>query len=179
MPAVKKSVTREVAIMVDGNGDLLTIGALARASGATPRAIRFYEGLGLVTSCRRSRAGYRLFEQRELDRLNVVAGLRKSGFSIKDIVRLFSIPDKSLTAKAAAGKLNGSLSGKAREVQATAEALKHLASDLERTADVLVACLDCDKAFDELDCGNCEPIRGIGAENIPTAFRAIWPMNGR
>jgi DNA-binding transcriptional MerR regulator len=165
--------------MADGHGDLLTIGALSQASGATPRAIRFYEGLGLVSASQRSSGGYRLFRPEELDRLNLVTGLRKSGFSIKEIVRLFGIASGSRTAAAAARSIKETLGDDVADVVELAEEMRLLAADLNRTADVLTRCLGCDKGFDELNCGECEPIKEIGVDRLPTAMRALWPLNGR
>ena len=163
--------------MEGGNGGLFTIGELSRANGATPRAIRFYEGMGLVSSCKRSGGGYRLFEHRELDRLNLVTGLRRSGFPIKDIVKLFSIVGRSSTAAEAAGSINGMLVEGAAEVREMAELLRLLAADLLRTAEILTRCLDCDRSFNELDCGDCQPFSDLNELGYPTAMKALWPLN--
>lgn len=166
-------------MMADGHGDLLTIGALSQATGATPRAIRFYEGLGLVSASQRSSGGYRLFKPDELHRLNLITGLRKSGFPVKEIVRLFGIAPKSPTAAAAAKAIREALVDEVAEVSELAQQIRLLASDLNRTADVLTRCLGCDKSFDDLNCGECEPLSEIGMDRLPTAMRALWPLNGR
>jgi DNA-binding transcriptional MerR regulator len=165
--------------MADGHGDLLTIGALSQATGATPRAIRFYEGLGLVSASQRSSGGYRLFRPDELHRLNLITGLRKSGFPVKEIVRLFGIAPKSPTAAAAARAIRETLVDEVAEVSELAQQIRLLASDLNRTADVLTRCFGCDKSFDDLNCGECEPLSEIGVDRLPTAMRALWPLNGR
>lgn len=162
-------------MMADGNGDLLTIGALARASGATPRAIRFYEGLGLISSCRRSRGGYRLFEKGELDRLNLVVGLRKSSLPVKTITNLFSITKKSRTAAEAAKSLNELFREQSAEMAKTAQALKLLGTDMALSADILTGCYACDEGFDELSCGDCEYFAGIPRQGFPTTLKALWP----
>lgn len=163
--------------MVPASNDLLTIGAMSKASGATPRAIRFYEGLGLISSCQRSPGGYRLFRKRELARLNLVAGLRKSGFSIKEIVGLFSAASKSRTAAAAAKTVNEALRDGAAEIKKASESLKFLAADLTRSAEVLARCTNCDKNFADLSCKDCEVFRELKDESYPMAVRALWPMN--
>jgi MerR family copper efflux transcriptional regulator len=162
--------------MASGNGDLLTIGAMSRASGATPRAIRFYEGLGLVNSCQRSRGGYRLFRKGELNRLELVTGLRKSGLSIKEIVKLFTAAEQNPTAAAAAREIKRMLNHRAAEVAETAEALRRLGTDLIRTSEILTGCLGCDAGFDELNCGECELFGHIPKDEVPTSLRALWPM---
>jgi DNA-binding transcriptional MerR regulator len=163
--------------MAAGSSDFLTIGAMSRASGATPRAIRFYEGLGLVSSCKRSPGGYRLFQQKELARLNLVTGLRKSGFSIKEIVRLFSVTQKSRTAAAAARTMNETLLENAGEIRKAAEALRLLAADMARSADVLSRCLKCERSFEELNCGECEAFKDFSNNSYPMTIKALWPLN--
>ena len=162
--------------MSGGNGDLLTIGAMSRASGATPRAIRFYEGLGLVNSCQRSRGGYRLFRKGELSRLELVTGLRKSGLSIKEIIKLFGAIEDNDTAATAARAIKKMLNHRAAEVASTAETLRRLGADLIRTSEILTGCLDCDSGFDELNCGECELLGHIPEETVPNSLRALWPM---
>lgn len=166
-------------MMADGHGDLLTIGALSQATGATPRAIRFYEGMGLVSASQRSSGGYRLFRPDELHKLNLITGLRRSGFPVKEIVRLFGIAPSSSTAAAAAKAIRETLANEVEEVGQLAQQIRLLAADLNRTADVLTRCLGCDKSFGELNCGECEPLREIGVDRLPTAMRALWPLNGR
>ena len=46
-------------------GDLYTIGELARRSGMSVRTIRFYSDTGLVPTAGRSEAGYRLYDDDE------------------------------------------------------------------------------------------------------------------
>lgn len=162
--------------MAGGNGDLLTIGAMSRSSGATPRAIRFYEGLGLISSYQRSRSGYRLFRKDELNRLELVTGLRKSGLSIKEIVRIFSAVEESDTAAAAARSIRKMLNHRAVEVAATAETLRRLGADLIRTSEILTGCLGCEAGFEELNCGKCELFGHIPADEVPSSLRALWPI---
>lgn len=161
--------------MTGANGDLLTIGAMSNASGATPRAIRFYEGLGLVNSCQRSRGGYRLFRKGELRRLELVTGLRKSGLSIKEIVKLFTVVDKNSTAAAAAGEIRRILNRRAEEVAEKANTLRRLSDDMIRTSEILTGCLGCDSGFDELNCGECELFAHIPEGEAPNSLLALWP----
>jgi DNA-binding transcriptional MerR regulator len=61
----------------------------AELVGLTPRSIRYYEEMGLVSPSARSRGAYRLFDRLDLDRLRFIKGLRDdAGFSIAEIRRL-------------------------------------------------------------------------------------------
>lgn len=54
------------------------------------RALRYYEQMGLITSCRSEGYAYRLYNEQELRKLEQILILRKLNISIKDIQRIFS-----------------------------------------------------------------------------------------
>ena len=67
----------------------LRIHQVAELIGLTPRSIRYYEEMGLLSPSARSRGSYRLFDQLDIDRLRFIKGLRDdAGFSIAEIGRL-------------------------------------------------------------------------------------------
>ena len=67
----------------------LRIQDAAELVGLTPRSIRYYEEMGLLSPSARSQGAYRLFDQLDLDRLRFIKGLRDdAGFSIAEIGRL-------------------------------------------------------------------------------------------
>lgn len=72
---------------------LMTIGQLARKSELTPRAIRYYERLGLIEPPMRTDANYRLFDSESAERLRFIAKCRSLGFSIAEISDLLRIMD--------------------------------------------------------------------------------------
>jgi DNA-binding transcriptional MerR regulator len=65
------------------------IGEVARATGLTPRALRFYEARGLVTPLRTA-AGRRVYGPNELARLNAAVALKRAGFSLKKVGELLA-----------------------------------------------------------------------------------------
>ncbi len=68
---------------------LLRIQEVANQSGLTPRAIRYYEEVGLLAPAARSEGAYRLYDSEDLERLRVIRGLREdAGLSIAEIRRL-------------------------------------------------------------------------------------------
>jgi len=156
----------------------LTVGELSKATGATPRAIRLYESLGLISLAKRTSNGYRLFQRGELHKLETILAFRKAGISLKEILRLFSIPAESPTASAAAKSLSRDLARRAEQIAQTARALSALSLDLERACKLLAGCFDCNEPFDELSCGECENfVQGAGA-GLPVSLKAIWPLRG-
>jgi DNA-binding transcriptional MerR regulator len=63
--------------------EFLTIGEMARESGATPRALRFYEGKGLISPQRRGAA--RFYGRIERERLALVLKAKRLGFTLGEI----------------------------------------------------------------------------------------------
>jgi DNA-binding transcriptional MerR regulator len=62
------------------------VGALV---GLTPRSIRYYEEMGLLSPSARSQGAYRLFDALDVERLRFIKGLRDdAGFSIAEIRHL-------------------------------------------------------------------------------------------
>lgn len=70
---------------------LLTIRDAAERLQATPRTLRYYEELGLVTPTR-SDGRYRLYSEADLERFARILRLRAIGFSLQSIVELLKRP---------------------------------------------------------------------------------------
>jgi DNA-binding transcriptional MerR regulator len=66
--------------------DRLTIAEMARESGATPRALRFYEAKGLLSPQRNGPA--RLYGRAERERLAQVLRAKRLGFTLAEIRRM-------------------------------------------------------------------------------------------
>jgi MerR family transcriptional regulator, repressor of the yfmOP operon len=68
---------------------LLRIQEAAAETGLTPRSIRYYEELGLLSPAARSDGAYRLYDADDLERLRFIRGLRDdAGFSLAEIGEL-------------------------------------------------------------------------------------------
>ena len=64
---------------------LLRIGDLARKTGKTVRAIHLYEELGLLQPATRSSGGFRLYEDRAVERVRWIDLLHGMGFSLQEM----------------------------------------------------------------------------------------------
>jgi PPM family protein phosphatase len=66
--------------------DLLTIGAFSRASRLSPKALRLYDSLGLLTPAHVDEvSGYRFYRPDQLERARLVAWLRRIGMPLARI----------------------------------------------------------------------------------------------
>jgi DNA-binding transcriptional MerR regulator len=87
--------------MNDPLGPLCSIGELARRTGLTVKAIRFYSDRGIVPPAGRSPAGYRLYGADARARLDLVRTLRELGVGLADIRKVVA-RELSLSEVAAA-----------------------------------------------------------------------------
>jgi len=70
----------------------LTITQLCRQSGATPRALRYYEQKGLLSPRRINQV--RVYSHREKVRLQLILQGRRAGFTLREVRELFETYDK-------------------------------------------------------------------------------------
>ncbi|MYM34250.1 MerR family transcriptional regulator [Duganella sp. FT50W] len=63
----------------------MKIGELARKSGIAASAIRFYEEQGLLAPISRTPSGYRQYASNAPDRLKLIQGAKRLGFSLEVI----------------------------------------------------------------------------------------------
>lgn len=108
----------------------MNIGEAAAASGVSAKMIRHYEETGLVPPARRTEAGYRIYDQRDVETLRFVRRARDLGFPLDRIGALLDLwRDRgraSAEVKALALAHVAELERKAAELEAMARTLRHL-----------------------------------------------------
>lgn len=105
---------------------MLDIAEVARRSGVTASALRFYEEKGLIASA--GRHGLRrMFDARVLDQLALIALGRVAGFSLDEIAAMFA-PDGQPDIDRA------QLSAKADQIDATVRRLQAMSDGLRHAA---------------------------------------------
>ena len=75
----------------------MNISDVAKITGLTSKAIRFYEEKGLVTPPMRSENGYRTYTQQHLNELTLLRQARQVGFNLEEsgeLVNLFNDPQR-------------------------------------------------------------------------------------
>lgn len=75
-----------------GEGKKITISELAEEFGITPRAIRYYEELGLLCPHRKSPTSQRLYDEKDRVRLKLILRGKRFGFSLaetREILELY------------------------------------------------------------------------------------------
>ena len=69
----------------------MNIGATAKKAEISAKMIRYYESIGLLPQSRRSEAGYRLYNDKDLHLLRFIKRARGLGFSMPHIKELLSL----------------------------------------------------------------------------------------
>lgn len=113
--------------------DILAIGDLARRTGLSVSAIRFYETKGLISPTRND-GGQRRFFRSDIRRLSFVLIAQQLGLTIAEIQDVFSaLPDgRTPTAR-----------DWSRISRAVKKTLDHKIAALERMRDTLDGCIGC------------------------------------
>ncbi len=71
--------------------DGLRIGELAARFGLNPKTIRYYEEIGLLPRADRSDSGYRLYDERDAERLGFIRRAKTLGLSLDEIRDILSV----------------------------------------------------------------------------------------
>lgn len=128
----------------------MNISDVAKKTGLTSKAIRFYEEKGLVTPPLRSENGYRTYTQQHLDELTLLRQARLVGFNLEEcgeLVNLFNDPDRH------------SADVKARTLHKVEEIEKHIAR-LQEMRDQLLSLATACPGDDSADCPIIENLSG-------------------
>lgn len=73
---------------------MLTVAGLARRSGATPSAVRYYTRLGLLRPDRDPNNGYQLFQPRDVNLLGFIWQAKQLGYTLKEIRSIIQDADE-------------------------------------------------------------------------------------
>lgn len=77
----------------DRDGEGYGVGRVARLAGVTVRTLHHYDRIGLVRPSARTPAGYRVYDEADLERLRQVLVYRRLGFGLDEIASLVDDPD--------------------------------------------------------------------------------------
>jgi len=70
-----------------------TVNKLAKLAGVSPRTLRYYDELGLLSPARISPNGYRIYGQKEIDRLQQILFYRELGVPLEEIRNILASKD--------------------------------------------------------------------------------------
>lgn len=67
------------------------IGELAAELGLNPKTLRYYEQIGLLPAPPRTPAGYRLYGERDLQRLRFIGQAKALGLTLREIAEILTV----------------------------------------------------------------------------------------
>lgn len=110
------------------NSASLNITELARQTGISSSAIRYYEQEGLIQPVARTDAGYRLYESETIGRLRFILRAKALGLSLREIRQLVQQPADSTADMA---RLRHAIAHKLADTKRRITELEVLREDLE------------------------------------------------
>lgn len=72
----------------------LNVSDIARRSGVSPDAVRYYEKEGLLPPAPRSPSGYRQYDSTTAERIRFIKGAQEMGLKLAEISELLEIQDR-------------------------------------------------------------------------------------
>lgn len=112
------------------------IGEVARQTGVSVRAVRFYEREGLLGAPARTEKGYRLYSDEEVRQLQFIKKAQLLGFSLKEIQKILALYRQKRVpcshVEMALHKKLQTIQQKVRELKAMEVSLRRLAATWKR-----------------------------------------------
>ena len=75
---------------------VMQVGEVSQKLGINTQTLYFYERIGLIPPPRRSSSGYRLFDERDIERLNFISQTKALGLTLDEIKEILMFQDGQL-----------------------------------------------------------------------------------
>ncbi len=131
----------------------MQIGRVAQSTGLSVDTIRFYEKQSLIPPAQRTDAGYRVYDESTVDRLQLIGRAQSLGFSLQEIRELLLIEDGEPDG---CSHVRDLIADKVRQVKER----KSPGSDELR------------RGWQRLKSNAAQPSRGLAVPNVP--FSRSW-----
>ncbi|MFT4976907.1 MAG: MerR family copper efflux transcriptional regulator [Myxococcota bacterium] len=151
---------------------LLRVGELAKHTGKTGRALRYYEEMDLLKPTQRSKGGFRLYHTDAVTRIHWIDRLQELGFSLHEIRAFLDSFRGEEHGPAAMDQLRAFYEEKHAETLAALARLESLKVELEDSIAYLYSCQTCSPSTPRTACHTCsEP--HASADDVPPLVAAV------
>jgi DNA-binding transcriptional MerR regulator len=133
---------------------LKKIGEAAEQLGTTPRALRFYEEEGLITS-RRTAGGTRLYSLEDIARFRAILDLAQAGIPIALIKDLATTREKCSTGRQASHDVRAVLAKLEARIREQIRAMSNLETEISEAAKTIEGCFQCTNPPTRKGCPEC------------------------
>ncbi len=110
----------------------MTVSRAARRAGLTPKAVRLYESKGLLDPAPRTDAGYRLYQDEDVEVLRFVRQARALGLNLAEIGEIIDLQRRGAQP---CGRVLGLVETRLKEVDRALRDLRALRRTLHRARD--------------------------------------------
>jgi DNA-binding transcriptional MerR regulator len=108
---------------------LVKIGELSKSSGLSIKTIRYYEDLDLIQAVKRTKGGFRLFEEKTtLMRLQFIKQAQRLGMSLEEIRQILEVRDRG---ELPCQDVKQKLEDKVAQINDQIQALEHLKNQIQ------------------------------------------------
>jgi DNA-binding transcriptional MerR regulator len=151
----------------------MQIGEIARRAGMSVRAVRYYEELGLIQPDNRSSGGFRLYNEKSLKRLRVIAFLKGLGLSLAGIREILLAKKSSGGSPEAVRTLFRIYGERLALIEAKLKALSEMRDEIAQVVTILRSCQSCghDVLLDAESCADCANL--VSRESVPETFEVM------
>lgn len=144
---------------------LLKVGELAKRTGKTVRAIRYYEELGLIETVQRTKGRFRLFDEAAVGRVQLIDKFHELGFSLEEIADIVKAYRASGCGDEAAQKLGPVLEKSLEHLRRKIAVLEGFKREIEASLNFVYDCAQCRQKPAANTCFACQ--RGSHSGKIP------------
>ena len=106
---------------------MLTVSQVARAAGVSARAVRLYEARGMLPTAARTPAGYRVFDEADVDTVRFIRRSRALGLSLAGAAEILAVRRAGTVPCQRTGEL---LDQRIAEIEHTLRELRELRTTL-------------------------------------------------
>jgi MerR family Zn(II)-responsive transcriptional regulator of zntA len=148
--------------MVSGNGTdgkLMRIGDLAKRAGTTMRTIRYYEQRGLIEPARRTKGGFRLYQEEEVHKLHLIRRLKVLDMPLAQVKAFFDERHRGRTAAEIAPSLQEVLREQLQEMERRIAQYRAMQDSARETIEILDVCTHCPHEPGPDVCRQCPVLR--------------------
>jgi DNA-binding transcriptional MerR regulator len=146
------------------------IGDVVKKLNVSPRTIRYYEELGLITA-ERSQGGFRVFKDSQIEKLKTILALKDVGMSLDEIRNFVHLRHHGETGAKIAPGLIEALKKKVKEIQSTVEKYNIVLKELNQTISIVETCKHCNNTAEETACEKCMDSKTN--RNIPPLLKTL------
>ncbi len=160
---------------MNGMDGLMQIGELARKAGITLRTVRYYEELGLIHHAVRTKGGFRLYDDGELRKLELIRDLQDLDFPLAKIRQLFSRKREARSGAELAPQVRETLAAQLREMDDRIARYQTMRNAILETMDMVRVCASCPLRPTPEVCGSCPVV--TSRPEVPLPMRALLAVS--